>query len=595
MTVEFMKNFPVSQPPARVLLRVRAFGSYALYVNGVLIHGFEKNTGDWKKTGSFDITGYLKRNAENSIIAYVGNVNGPPLLWLSVNGLNPHIGSDASWRLVPLNSFRPVRAVIADDTLPNPVSFKDPGPWASMASKFSWLALFFLASMGAFLLFRLPALKGVLKQRALPGGALVIVVLALVYVFVHNLPRLPWWRGFDVSGHIAYLKRLVDGGGLPLATDGWEMYNPPLFYAIASAVYKLVYSLWGNMSYSFYGVKMISFASGTAQAALAYIASGLVFPGDAAKRAAAVVFAGLLPMNIYISQYISNESFAAALASATLVCAFWIMKKQKPSAGPFIILGILLGMTLLAKMTAFVLTPAILLALIADCIKKKAGLRRTAGLIAGALIAAFLVCGWFYIRNWIYLGNPAITNMDIAFGGRWWMDPGYHSIKYFTRFGMVFTAPFFSGFHSFWDGIYSTMWGDGLFSGTAYAARPGWNYSFMSLVYLLSVPAAILLLAGLCLAFRDFITQGSPAGLLIVSSVCLFGFVIITLALQKPYYAIPKAFYGLSLEMPLSLAFAAAMGGANDWLKLKKLNVARAVLFGWSGTLALSILAAFYI
>ena len=591
----FVKRFAFSQSGSRVLLKIRAYGTYALYVNRVKVCWFSKTAGDWKKVRSFDITGYINQDAENSITACVGNHNGPPLLWLRVDGLEPHIGSDPSWLVSSADSM-PVQAVIADDTMLPPGSLAGPGPWPSLLSELPLLTVFFICSLGAFLFAKRLAAKGLLKPKAVSVWALAFVALALGYTFGHNLPRLPWWRGFDVKGHVEYIKRLADGGGLPLATDGWEMYNPPLFYALAAAIYKVFCLMFRDAAYSFYGLKVISFASGIGQAALAYIASGLVFPAEEKKRAASVVFAGALPMNMYMSQYISNESLAAMLASASLVCAFWIIKKEKPSATPFILLGFLLGATLLTKMTVLVLIPVIILALIADCVKKKAGLRKTAVFIACALVPAALVCGWFYIRNWIYFGNPFITNMDPATGVGWWMDPGFHTFKYFTGFGMVFKAPFFSGFHSFWDGIYSTLWGDALCGGSAaFQFRPGWNYNFMPLVYLLSVPASIAILTGIYSALRNFVMRGDVAGLLIFAPVCLFGFAITTLALEKPYYAIPKAFYGLFLEVPLALAFATGIGRTDDWLKDKGFNAGRAVLYGWFGTLVLSILFAFYI
>src|SRR5262249_4960680 len=104
---------------------------------------------------------------------------------------------------------------------------------------------------------------------------------------------------------------------------------------------------------------------------------------------------------------------------------------------------------------------------------------RVLKLSALALAMAALVCGWHYVRVWEHFGRPLIGNWDTRAGFSWWQDDGYRTSAYYLRFGEVLIRPWYNSFTSFADGIYSTLWGDGLFSGQITNRLP-WNYDLMS-------------------------------------------------------------------------------------------------------------------
>ena len=122
--------------------------------------------------------------------------------------------------------------------------------------------------------------------------------------------------------------------------------------------------------------------------------------------------------------------------------------------------------------------------------------------------------------------------------------------------------PYLAGFHSFWDGLYSTFWGDGGIAGRVYPAdRHGlWSYDFMSAGYLLAIPATLLLLLGalraLGMALRDPDHRRRIAfSFLLTASWAVF-FSLGFLTLRLPFFAQAKASYALCLITPLSLFFA---------------------------------------
>ena len=133
---------------------------------------------------------------------------------------------------------------------------------------------------------------------------------------------------------------------------------------------------------------------------------------------------------------------------------------------------------------------------------------------------------------------------DPVTGLSWWQDDGYRTISYFSRFGVSLVRPLFSVTSSFLDGLYSTLWGDGLCAGVAdLSTGPPWNHSLMCAGYLLSLLPTTLLLIGAVTAsvelFRDlrsdlFVLVGSRP---LWCGVSLF-------ESQVPCYASVKAFMG---------------------------------------------------
>ena len=119
--------------------------------------------------------------------------------------------------------------------------------------------------------------------------------------------------------------------------------------------------------------------------------------------------------------------------------------------------------------------------------------------------------------------------------------------------------PIFSGAASFLDGIYATLWGDGLCSGIRkQLSRPPWNYNLMTAGYLISALPTMLIIIGAFVAVVQLIRRGGTIRFVFLGLV--FGVVsgLIYLNLSVPSFASVKAFYGLSALS--SLAFFGGIG-----------------------------------
>ena len=300
-------------------------------------------------------------------------------------------------------------------------------------------------------------------------------------------------------------------------------------------------------------------------------------------------------MNIYISHYFSNESLCGFLMVLVMLVTMMILNNPHSSAKLFCVLGLIIGLALLTKVTMLTILPVIFLVLSYKLLSEQEGsLGRLADYLGLMLFLIVVVAGWFYLRNLAHFGKPFVNNWDRSLGFHWWQDPGFHTYKYFCRFGKVFSLPYFIGFYSFFDSLYSTFWGDSFVGGvSAYAHRTPWNEEYMSAVYLLSLPATPIIIIGTLCAIRNAVFAASKIWLLILGSLLIMAYSLIYMNLKMPYYSVAKTFYFMAVLLPISLIFACGFDYLDKWLRGKSLSILRATLYGWFGTLALAIFFAF--
>ncbi len=391
---------------------------------------------------------------------------------------------------------------------------------------------------------------------------LLVVAGLWLLLFWNNVRLLPFHAGFDSKEHLKYISYIQEHRALPLPTEGWEMYQPPLYYLIAAASLSAC-KLSINDTTSILVLRLIGAFLGIAQLVFVFLSLRLLF----AARTALVglLLAAFLPMHLYLAHYVTNEILAAALATVTLYLCLRLLKSNAPRASQFAWLGLALGAAMLAKATAILLLPVVCAAIASKLAYARAPIAislRNLGLLLAICLA---VCGWHYARIWLRFGTPLLGNWDVISGFTWWQDPGYHTAADYVRFGRSLMHPFFSGFAGFADGIYSTLWGDGLCGGSA-SLSAAWNEQPLLAGYLWSLIPTALVLIGAVVAIVRFIRKPSSELFLLLgfSAVIVLGLIFMTL--KVPSYAQAKAFYGLSALAPL--CFFGALG----WETLTRRN-----------------------
>jgi hypothetical protein len=401
----------------------------------------------------------------------------------------------------------------------------------------------------------------------------VAVVLAVLWVVlaINNLPRMPNHLGYDVQAHVEYIAYVAKHDRVPLAGEGWQMFQSPLYYVVSAPLYAM---LEGRVEPGtlLRVLRIVPMLCGLAQVELVRRAARLALPRQPEAQSAALLVGGLMPMNLYISQTLSNEPMSGCLTALAIVMGLrFVRSTRKRGDGSMAATGAALGLALLAKVSAVVVTPV--LGLFAWLVRRhKKWVRRVAVLLG----TCALVCGAYYARNIVHFGRPFVAGWDPQ-RVPWWQDPGYRTPSALYSFGRSILYPTYAGLNGLWDSLYSSVWCDGFLSGIAMGDyRPPWNYTLMSALALLSVIPTSAILVGLTRLTRD--------KCLAFAAVCVAVFVlaVIDLYLTLPVYSTAKGTYLLGLTPCLAVLAGAGFAGigARPWLR----SIFYAILACWAAT-----------
>jgi 4-amino-4-deoxy-L-arabinose transferase-like glycosyltransferase len=258
---------------------------------------------------------------------------------------------------------------------------------------------------------------------------ILCLYFALGILFAANTPA---WQAPDEPAHYNYVHYLVEQGSFPVLHMGdyphayleelksrrfppdlsidpirYEFHQPPLYYALAAPIY----SLTGGDPFS---LRLFSVALGAGIVLLACAIARRVFGGRSALALGAAAFVAFLPQHLATVAQIGNDVLAELLYAGVLfVLVGWLTQpakntghNEKYRSGQVLALGVLLGLILITKTTAYIALPLAGGALIWRWRRERAGVRR---ILSEALVvaapAALLALPW-YVRSVAVYGWP---------------------------------------------------------------------------------------------------------------------------------------------------------------------------------------------
>jgi hypothetical protein len=259
-----------------------------------------------------------------------------------------------------------------------------------------------------------------------------------------------------------------------------------------------------------------------------------------------------------------------------------------------------LALAALTKYTGLVVTTVVLafvgLKLLAV---EGRGVPRVAASLAIMVAWIALLGGGPYLRNWWYFGDPFVWNLDLPGALSWWQPPSFRTTSYYLGFGESLRHPYFSLFRSFWDAMYSGLWGEGLppSANTLEGRHAYWNYEMMSATYALAVPATLLMILGFLRAvrgaFRDERAGRCIALALMTTLIYVLAFSLVQVSTRYPFWGGARVTYMLGLVVPGVLCGALGLSAFDRWLERRGFVVLRAVYYGWLCALVGCIVLAF--
>lgn len=262
------------------------------------------------------------------------------------------------------------------------------------------------------LLRRAPVSTGRLVAALIVVGAACRIVFAL------------WTPAFgapDEQAHFNYVKYLYEHRSLPVQvsrtddpSNDWEYYQPPLYYMLCLPLYAATRGVF--QAPSPVAAQVLRGVSIGCWAITLWVALRLLRRlglGDDTTRIVVVAMLACLPTYTFLSAAINNDNLVIALGAV-----FLYVLAGTPAPGRWAVLGLLLGLALLTKLSAVVYVFAVAALLGARCLYGNLGLARAAasGSICYALAAAVWL-PWGIRNNRLYGDLTAETAANISF--RW--------------------------------------------------------------------------------------------------------------------------------------------------------------------------------
>src|SRR5262249_36572301 len=148
-------------------------------------------------------------------------------------------------------------------------------------------------------------------------AAIGVIIILLTILFINNLPQLASILGFDRDGHLQYVDYILQKKALPLANDGWQMYQPPLFYLL-SALMLAPFDSSSSTDTSILALRAFCAVISIVHVLLIFLCLRLLFPNQTRHQLIGLAIGAFLPPSLCLAHNITNEMLSALFVTTAL-------------------------------------------------------------------------------------------------------------------------------------------------------------------------------------------------------------------------------------------------------------------------------------
>ena len=193
-----------------------------------------------------------------------------------------------------------------------------------------------------------------MRERLLQIGrwSLWVILFLAIVLRVTYLVKTPYSvREHDVEAHIDYIEYMAEFGRIPAAADGWEYYQPPLYYAVSAVLWKAGDSAGWEYDTRLLSVQIFSVLLSIIFVVIAWWIGRMIFGHKRMEEwEAFVLIIAVFPSLLLTSSRITNDSLAVVMSGLTV--AMLLQWYRSGKSRDWYLLAVVLSLALLTKMTA---------------------------------------------------------------------------------------------------------------------------------------------------------------------------------------------------------------------------------------------------
>jgi 4-amino-4-deoxy-L-arabinose transferase-like glycosyltransferase len=357
----------------------------------------------------------------------------------------------------------------------------------------------------------------------------------------------PAVRTGDFDGHLNYFNRMLESFSPPLASEGFQMYNPPLYYFVSALAFR-VFGPAGTLSDVIRYAQLVNTASTFFSVVLLFLILRRVFSGRLVVVLSLSVVA-FLPMCLVKAPSVSGDSTLTLLC--TLTFYLWQRYSESRSRAFAALAGLAAGLCFLTRYTGLFMILGISAGFLYIAVRDRSSRRRALMDMCLYVSLAFAVSGWYYARNLMVFHHlfPINGTPEMFFFRQF---PGYRDWSFYANVKALFiNSPFNKDniIESFPAGTYTTFWADGqrLFLGT-------WDPVPSIVALALSLMPTLLIIYGVFRGLSGMVSNGRDSrtiflmGCILTLSMSLAAYALGTYS--YPYYSMVKSFYVMFCIVP---------------------------------------------
>jgi len=238
------------------------------------------------------------------------------------------------------------------------------------------------------------------ERRAYWLGTICVAAVLLRLFYLHVTPYDV--RGHDAFGHVDYVAYVAEHLSLPPPDDGFEYYQPPLYYIIGAPFAWMARAANASDETRNFLIQVLSLICSLVTFFLG-IRIGKRFFANAGEKTSLYLYAAILatlPSFVFFGARVNNDVLFQvwAFLSFLLLFAWW----KKPDTSLWLALCAVIGLGLLTKTNMALMALPCFLCLV---LRKKSDWKQKLVLALGGVTVILLIAGWFHIPRMLDDGS----------------------------------------------------------------------------------------------------------------------------------------------------------------------------------------------